>query len=276
MADVNAISIDLEEWFTVYNFAAIFPQSEWESLEQRAEKSVRRLLELFDEFDVKATFFILGWVAERQPKLISDIAGAGHEIATHGYGHELVKEIGPEKFREDLFKSIEAIRNAVPDADIVGYRAPSFSVNPDLNWFFETLKEAGIKYDSSLFPVAFHPDYANSGVPLEPYQIRPDVIEYPMSCVRVGKLTLPCSGGGYFRLLPYAWFKWGIKKINNEGRAAVFYLHPWEIDPGQPRIKEVPLSKQFRHYNNLKKCEKRLRKLLNDFKFTTVREVLEL
>lgn len=276
MAVVNAISIDLEEWFTVYNFASVFPRSEWEDLEQRAERSVRRLLSIFDEFDVKATFFILGWVAERQPELIADIAKAGHEIATHGYGHELVKEIGPERFREDLFLSLDAIRKAVPGADIVGYRAPSFSVNPDLDWFFETLTEAGIKYDSSLFPVAFHPDYANSGVPLDPYQIRPDVKEFPMSCFRLGKLTLPCSGGGYFRLLPYAWFKWGISRINREGRAAVFYLHPWEIDPDQPRVNEVALSKKFRHYNNLKKCEKRLRRLLGDFEFTTVRQVLEL
>ncbi len=273
MSVKNAISIDLEEWFTVYNFASVYPRDTWHGLEQRAEKSVRRLLEIFKRHNVKATFFVLGWVAEQIPELIRDISMDGHEIATHGYGHELVKVIGPELFREDLLRSIDVIKSAV-STEIVGYRAPSFSVNPDLDWFFETLSEAGIQYDSSLFPVAFHPDYANSGVPLEPYRITPSITEFPMTCFRFAGLTLPCSGGGYFRLLPYQWFKWGIGRVNREGRSAVFYLHPWEIDPDQPRVSGIALQKRFRHYNNLRKCESRLERLLSDFKFTTVRDVL--
>ncbi len=271
----NAISIDLEEWFTVYNFAKIIDRSTWESLDQRSENSVLRLLNLFSMYNVKATFFVLGWVAERNPELIRKIADEGHEIATHGYGHELVKEIGPERFREDLDRSIKAIAKAT-DYKVIGYRAPSFSINPDLDWFFDTLEEFGIKYDSSLFPVQFHPDYANSDVPLAPYQIRENITEYPMSCVPIFGKNLPCSGGGYFRLFPYQWFKWGIGKMNKSGRAAVFYLHPWEIDPDQPRVGNLPLSKKIRHYTNLKKCESRLERLLKDFEFGTVREALSL
>ncbi len=271
----NAISIDLEEWFTVYNFANIIDRATWDSLDQRAADSVTELLDLFSQHNVKATFFVLGWVAERNPELIHRIATEGHEIATHGYGHELVKEIGPQRFREDLERSLTAIKKAT-DYKVVGYRAPSFSVNPDLDWFFETLEEFGITYDSSLFPVQFHPDYANGDVPLPPYQIRENITEFPMSCVSIFGKNFPCSGGGYFRLFPYQWFKWGIGKINKTGRAAVFYLHPWEIDPSQPRVGNLPLSKKIRHYTNLSKCKSRLERLLNDFEFGTVREVLGL
>lgn len=276
MALKNAISIDLEEWFTVYNFATVFPHDTWDDQEQRCVGQVKRLLALFKKYNVKATFFILGWVAERQPDLIKEIAADGHELASHGYGHELVKEIGEERFREDLKKSLDFIRAAVPEAEIVGYRAPSFSINPDLDWFFKALDEFGLKYDSSLFPVALHPDYANSGVPLDPYKITETITEFPMTCVELAGKNLPCSGGGYFRLFPYWWFRWALKKVNKADRSAVFYLHPWEIDPEQPRITSVPLSKQFRHYNNLHKCEKRLERLLQDFSFTTVRDVLGL
>jgi len=275
MSITNAISIDLEEWFTVYNFSKIIDRSTWESLDQRAEKSVRRLLDIFFKHDVKATFFVLGWVAERNPTLIGDIADAGHEIATHGYGHELVKEIGPERFRADLEHSLNAIKKATHH-EVIGYRAPSFSVHPELDWFFETLHEFGIKYDSSLFPVQFHPDYANSDVPLDPYKINENITEFPMTCIPLLGKNIPCSGGGYFRLLPYQWFKWGIGKINREGRTAIFYLHPWEIDPDQPRVTNLPLSKKIRHYTNLSKCEARLEQLLTDFKFGTVRQVLGL
>ncbi len=271
----NAISIDLEEWFTVYNFAKIIDRSTWESLDQRSENSVLKLLDLFSKYNVKATFFVLGWVADRNPSLIKKIADDGHEIATHGYGHELVKEIGPERFRDDLKRSLEAIAKAT-DYKVIGYRAPSFSINPDLDWFFDTLEEFGIKYDSSLFPVQFHPDYANSDVPLDPYQIRKNITEFPMSCVPMFGKNLPCSGGGYFRLFPYQWFKWGIGKMNSTGRAAVFYLHPWEIDPQQPRVGNLPLSKKIRHYTNLKKCEARLERLLSEFEFGTMREALAL
>ncbi|MGM0444190.1 MAG: XrtA system polysaccharide deacetylase [Fibrobacterota bacterium] len=276
MAVVNALSVDLEDWFMVYNFSRLYTRTDWERCELRVVESTGRLLDLFDEYNVKATFFTLGWIADRVPELLQEIVHRGHEMASHGYGHELVKEIGPGPFKADLEKSLHAIDRACgvrPE----GFRAPSFSVDPAMDWIFDTLTRAGIRYDSSLFPVPFHPDYAAKGIPLAPHEIRPGLLEFPMTCIPVGGVNIPCSGGGYFRLLPYAWFRYGFRYCNQHNRPAVFYLHPWELDPGQPRVGTgVSAFKRFRHYFNQKKTYSRLTHLLREFPFTTLKTVLEL
>ncbi len=275
MAMKHALTIDLEDWFTVQNFKHLYSHKDWDSLEFRAEQSTMTLLDLFDHYEVKATFFVLGWVAEKAPDLIKEVARRGHEIASHGYGHEQVKEIGEKRFALDLEKSLEVIHKSV-SCNVIGYRAPSFSVDPDKKWIFQTLKKFGFKYDSSIYPVSFHTDYANSGTQLTPYEIDEGLIEYPMTCIPVMGKNLPCSGGGYFRMLPYQWFKYGFGYCNKHNRSAVFYLHPWEIDFEQPKVDGLPWSKKFRHYVNQDKTLGRLEKLLSDFSFTTMQNILEL
>ncbi len=270
-----ALTVDLEEWFTVQNFFDHFSREEWDSKELRSPDATLRLLDLFDKHNVKATFFILGWVAERAPEIVKEVAARGHEIASHGYGHEMVKKIGEERFREDLKKSLEAIHSIV-ECDVVGYRAPSFSIDPEMEWIFEALRDYGFKYDSSLFPVTFHPDYSVKSTNLTPFEIGSGITEFPMTCIPMFGKNLPCSGGGYFRLLPYQWFKFGYSKCIKEGRNAVFYLHPWEIDPDQPKVTEIALSKRIRHYTNLDKTFSRLDKLLSEFEFDTMRNILSL
>jgi polysaccharide deacetylase family protein (PEP-CTERM system associated) len=212
-------------------------------------------------------------VAEQCPQLIADIGLAGHEVATHGYAHIIVKDKSPQEFEEDLKRSI-SILEPLANQRIIGFRAPSFSVDYKKPWIFETLSKHGIKYDSSVYPIALHPDYANAKTPLSVHKTIAGIIEFPMSCFTLGKVALPCSGGGYFRLLPYWYTSFGLRRCNRQGRPAVFYVHPWEIDPGQPRVKGLPLGKRLRHYVNLGKTERRLSRLLGEFEFNTVRNVL--
>ncbi|ERP39128.1 XrtA system polysaccharide deacetylase [Chitinivibrio alkaliphilus] len=275
MTCMHALSIDLEDWFMVQNFANRYSHADWDRLELRVAANTAKLLDLFDECGVRATFFVLGWIAHRLPDLITEIEHRGHEIGTHGYGHERVIDLGPEAFRRDLFVSLEHLARCAKNP-IIGFRAPSFSVDPTQDWIFKTLSDAGILYDSSLFPVPFHPDYANAGVPLEPYEIRQGLMEFPMTCIPRFGMNIPCSGGGYFRMFPYQWFKYGFRHCEKHGRPGVFYLHPWEIDPGQPRVTGLPLSKRFRHYVNQHKTYPRLRRLLHDFSFSPLKDVLEL
>lgn len=270
----NAFSVDLEDWFCVKNFTDVIDYSDWDKCELRVEKNTNRLLELLDKHNVKCTFFILGWIAERCPELIRRIAEEGHEIATHGYAHLIVKDISPQLFEEDLVKSLKVIKDCV-DGDIVGFRAPSFSV-VNKPWIFEILTKHGIKYDTSVFPISFHPDYANVRAPLSIHQISENIIEFPMSCFRLLGMRWPCSGGGYLRFFPYAYTSYGIRSCNKENRPAVIYIHPWEIDPNQPRVKKVSLIKRIRHYNNLDKTEERLDRLLSEFEFGTLDSVLKL
>jgi polysaccharide deacetylase family protein (PEP-CTERM system associated) len=270
---VNAFSVDLEDWFCVHNLAKIFPIDLWPEQELRVEPNTRRILALLEKHNVRATFFVLGWIAEKCPRLILDLAAAGHEVATHGYAHIIVKHSGPNAFEQDLKKSLDVLESLVR-RKVVGFRAPSFSVDYDKPWIFEILAKYGIKYDSSVYPVSLHPDYANPGTPLGVHETIGGITEFPMSCFTVGKAVMPCSGGGYFRLLPYAYTAFGIKRCNRQGRPAVFYIHPWEIDPGQPRVKGMPLSKRLRHYVNLDKTHAKLSRLLERFDFTTVANVL--
>ncbi|MFA6468666.1 MAG: XrtA system polysaccharide deacetylase [Bacteroidota bacterium] len=271
---INALTVDLEDWFCVYNFRGYIVRTDWEKCESRIEQNTDRLLNLFDKHNVKATFFVLGWVAERVPDLIKKIDSAGHEIASHGYSHQLVTEMTRESFAEDLKKSLDILYNII-QKEVIGFRAPSFSITNKTLWALDILEQQGIKYDSSIYPTGYHPDYGIADFPLSPQNVTEKLVEFPMSCSRIGGIKIPCSGGGYFRSLPYSVTKYLFNKINLENRSFVFYIHPWEIDPQQPRIR-LPLAKSFRHYNNLGKTYRRIDMLLSDFSFTTIRKVLQL
>ena len=264
----NALSFDIEDWFQVENLKPAIPREEWDKLELRVETNTRKILALLREADTRATFFILGWVAERCRDLVREIDRNGHEIASHGYGHGLVYDMTPEAFRDDLQKSKDILENIV-GKPVLGYRAPSFSITPQSIWALDVLKEAGFKYDSSVFPVSMHDRYGFSGCSSRPFTWPNGLVEVPLAVYRVGRLSLPAAGGGYFRLFPYEYFRRIFSRLNRQGEAVTFYMHPWELDPGQPRVR-VPWFYRFRHYVNLDKAEARLRRLLKDFRFTTI------
>lgn len=274
---VNAMTVDVEDYFHVSAFEASVSRAGWSALESRVRRNTERLLDLFAAHDVRATFFVLGWVAERDPGLVRQIAAAGHEIGSHGFGHRLVYDQSPEEFRRDLRQSRAAIE-AASGAPIFGYRAPSFSITGRSLWALDIIREEGFIYDASIFPIR-HDRYGLPSSPRHVYRIEPEIgalWECPGSTVRIAGTNLPVAGGGYFRLLPYAWTRWGISRLNRrERRAAIFYLHPWEIDPDQPRMPASRLS-TFRHYRNLRKTEPRLRRLLDEFAFAPLAEVLRL
>jgi polysaccharide deacetylase family protein (PEP-CTERM system associated) len=272
---VNAMTIDVEDYFHVSVFDGLVPRSAWGTLESRVCQNTDRLLELFGEHGVRGTFFVLGWVADRFPELVKRIAGAGHEIASHGYGHRLVYDQTPEAFRQDVRQAKRLLEDATGQA-VVGYRAPSYSIVPRSLWALDVLIEEGYTYDASIFPIQ-HDRY---GIPVSarhPYVIERRsgrLIEAPASTTQVGATNLPIAGGGYFRLLPYRWTRWGIGRVNRtECRPVIFYLHPWEIDPAQPRL-PVGIVGRVRHYRNLDQTEARLRQLLADFAWGSLRSVL--
>jgi polysaccharide deacetylase family protein (PEP-CTERM system associated) len=272
---VNAMSVDVEDYFHVNAFDGVVPRGRWESLESRVCRNTDRLLALFEARGVSATFFVLGWVAERFPSLVSSIARQGHEIASHGYAHRLIYQQTPQVFRDDVRRAKDLLETAA-GVKVDGFRAPSYSVTARTLWALDVLIEEGYAYDASIFPIR-HDRYGIPASPRHPYVLRRaggSLVEAPASTVRYGGLNLPVAGGGYFRILPYAWTRWGIRRINtHEGRPAIFYLHPWEIDPSQPRIRAGFVSR-FRHYRNLEKTEPRLRRLLRDFRFSTVGRLL--
>jgi polysaccharide deacetylase family protein (PEP-CTERM system associated) len=273
---LNAMTIDVEDYFQVSAFEGLAPRHRWDSFESRVEANTTRLLDLFDETSLKGTFFILGWVAERFPGLVRDIAKRGHELASHGYHHRLVYDITRDAFRDDIRRSKDIIE-AAGNRPVVGYRAPSYSITPRSLWAFDILIEQGYRYDASVFPI-HHDRYGIPPSPREPYVIRRTagaLIEAPGSAVRVGGWNLPVGGGGYFRLLPYGWTRWGLNRINRqERRGAIFYLHPWEVDPDQPRI-PAGLLGRIRHYRNLGETEARLRRLIADFEFGPLQALLK-
>jgi polysaccharide deacetylase family protein (PEP-CTERM system associated) len=272
----NALTIDVEDYFHVSAFEGYVRRSTWDSLESRVVPNTDRLLELLARANVQATFFVLGWVAERYPALITRIAEAGHEIGSHGFGHRLIYNQSPTEFREDLLRSRAVISDAARVA-IDGYRAPSFSITPRSLWALDIIRDVGFTYDASIFPIR-HDRYGLPSAPRHFHALNQKagtLWECPASTVRIAGTNLPVAGGGYFRLLPYAWTRWGISRLNrNEQRAAIFYLHPWEIDPDQPRIPTSLLSR-VRHYTNLRKTEERLLRLLREFRFAPLRQVLQ-
>jgi polysaccharide deacetylase family protein (PEP-CTERM system associated) len=275
-AIVNAMTIDVEDYFHVSVFDGVVPRARWDRLESRVCANTERLLDLFEEHHVAATFFILGWVAERHPALVARIAAAGHEVACHSHEHRLVYDLTRSQFRDDVRRAKAAIEGAA-GTRVFGYRAPSYSITPRSLWALDVLIEEGFVYDASIFPIR-HDRYGIPLSPRHPYQIARaggSLCEAPASTVRVGPINLPVAGGGYFRILPYAWTRWGIGRVNRrEQRAAIFYLHPWEIDPDQPRLGTSRLGR-FRHYRNLHDTEARLRTLLQDFRFGRLVDVLE-
>jgi polysaccharide deacetylase family protein (PEP-CTERM system associated) len=272
---VNAMTVDVEDYFHVSVFDGLIPRSQWERLESRVVGNTERLLAIFEEAAVSGTFFVLGWVAERFPDLVGQISRAGHELASHGYGHRLVYDQTPAAFRDDVRRSKDLLE-AASGRRVHGFRAPSYSVTPRTLWALDVLIEEGYTYDASIFPIR-HDRYGIPVSPRHPYVLtRPGgaLVEAPASTIRCGILNLPIAGGGYFRILPYAWTRWGMDRLNRrELAAAIFYMHPWEIDPDQPRLPAGFLSR-FRHYRNLEQTEARLRQLLRDFSFAPLFTVL--
>jgi len=272
----NALTVDVEDYFHVSALAPSIDRGSWGSRESRVVGNTHRLLDLFGQFGVRGTFFVLGWVAERHPRLVKDIAGAGHEVACHGFSHRLVYEQSPEEFREETLRSKRLLEDTM-GAAVLGYRAASYSIVRRSLWALDILAEAGFAYDSSIFPV-HHDRYGIPDAERSPHRMATPggrwIVEWPLAVASVLGFRLPVAGGGYFRLLPYALSRWGLASINRRDRRPfIFYLHPWEIDPGQPRVRVCWLSR-FRHYTNLDKCEARLRRLLGDFRFGTARDSL--
>ena len=271
----NALSVDVEDWFQVGAFERVIDRADWDSLPTRVERNSDAVLALFAESGVKATFFTLGWVADRHPALIRRIVDAGHEIASHGWDHERVFNLGADRFRADLRRARVTIEDAAGVA-VTGYRAPSFSIDARTPWAHEILAEAGYTYSSSVAPVV-HDHYGWPEAPRFAY--RPladnDLIELPVTTVRVAGRTLAAGGGGFFRLLPYRFSRWAIGRVNGvDARPAVFYFHPWEIDPGQPRVARAPLKSRLRHYSRLSAMEGKLRKLIDKFEWGRVDAVV--
>ena len=272
---LNAMTVDVEDYFHVSVFERTVPRANWATMESRVVANTERLLDLFDEHAVRGTFFVLGWVAEHYPSLVRSIAARGHELASHGYAHRLVYDQTPDVFRDDVRRS-KALIEDLSGRGVKGYRAPSFSVTERSLWALDVLLEEGYRYDASIFPIR-HDRYGIPDAPRWPHAMTRaggNLFEVPGSTVRLGGTNLPVAGGGYFRILPYAWTRWGIRRVNRvEGQPAVFYLHPWEIDPSQPRLPARRLGR-FRHYRNLHLTEARLRSLMRDFSFGSLETVL--
>jgi polysaccharide deacetylase family protein (PEP-CTERM system associated) len=273
-AIVNAMSVDVEDWFQVQAYAGSISRDAWEGLDRRVEANTERVLGLFANAGVRATFFTLGWVAERHPALVRRIVAAGHELASHGHGHELVHQIGEAGFRADIRRARRVLED-VGGVAVRGYRAPTFSIGPRLTpWAHDVLAEEGYGYSSSLFPIR-HDLYGDAAAPRDPYL--PSVLgvpELPMTTVRAFGRNLPCAGGGWFRLVPYPVFRTGLKRVNGaERRPGIFYFHPWEVDPAQPSVPEAGSRARFRHRTGLGSMARRLERLLRDFRWGRMDEV---
>jgi polysaccharide deacetylase family protein (PEP-CTERM system associated) len=273
---LNAMTVDVEDYFHVAALAQSIDRSQWDSMEYRAEESTRRLLRLFESSQIKATFFVLGWVAKRSPDLIKEIHRAGHEVASHGMSHKLVYNQTPAEFESET-KDAKALLEDIIGAPVLGYRASTYSITRRSLWALDILHEAGFVYDSSIFPIR-HDLYGIPDAPVAPARISTpkgaSIVEFPMSTAQMFGMKIPVSGGGYFRLLPYWLTARGLARLNSEGRPFIFYLHPWEVDPDQPRIK-ASWKSRLRHYTNLSRCEARLRRLVSEFSFGPVRDVLQ-
>ncbi len=275
---VNAFSVDVEDYFQVAAFEDVVDRRDWEGLESRVEGNTRRLLKICGRHGVRSTLFLLGWVAERCPALVRDALAAGHELAIHGYDHRWVTSQSPAEFRADVRKAKDIVEQ-IAGVEVIGYRAPNYSIVAETMWATEVLLEEGFRYDSSIFPI-HHDRYGIPGAPRFPWTIRSvdgaELVEAPISTVRLAGLNLPFVGGGYLRHLPLWYILWGMRRVNRvEGRPAIVYLHPWEIDPEQPRQAVGPLTR-WRHYRNLHRTDERLEALFSRYRFTTVREVLGL
>lgn len=274
---LNAMSVDIEDWFQVGAFETVIDRADWDQLELRVERNTHAVLALFDEAQIKATFFTLGWVAERYPALMQEIVAAGHEVASHGYDHSRVFTMSPDQFRADLERSQKILEDA-SGQKVIGYRAPSFSIDQRTPWAHEILAEQGYAYSSSVAPI-HHDHYGWAGSPR--FAWKPvdgaDLIELPVTTVKMGSRTFAAGGGGFFRLLPYEIYKRSIGKMHREdGRGAIFYFHPWEIDPDQPRVKNAPVRSKIRHYTNLKVMRAKLLRVGQEYKWGRIDELAAL
>lgn len=263
---INGLSVDVEDWFQVGAFEHVIERGSWDSLNLRVERNCDAILEMFDAAGVKATFFTLGWVAQRHPALMRRIAAAGHEVASHGWDHQRVFRMDAAAFALDLDTSRRAIEDA-SGVGVTGYRAPSFSIDQRTPWAYEVLAAQGYAYSSSVAPVV-HDHYGWRDAPR--FAFRPlagaDLIEIPVTTAMLGSRRLAAGGGGFFRVLPYAFSRWAIRQVNRrDGRPAIFYFHPWEIDPQQPRVAHAPLRSRLRHYTNLDAMAGKLRQLVREF-----------
>ena len=272
---VNAMTVDVEDWFQVQAFAGTIARNTWDDLPGRVEKNTNHFLQMFADAGVHATFFTLGWVAQRYPALVRSIVAGGHELASHGFAHRLAHEQRPDDFRADVAQARRLLED-VGGVSVRGYRAPTFSINTRNSWAFDLLADEGYQYSSSIFPIK-HDLYGMPDAPRMPHRVASGrLLEIPMTTVRLGGRNLPCSGGGYFRLVPYRVFRAGLRRFNTHDRASgIFYTHPWEIDPGQPRVDAAPRMARFRHYLNLSRTADRIAALLRDFAWDRVDRVFQ-
>ena len=261
---VNALTIDVEDYFQVSAFAPFIARSEWPTRECRVERNVERILAMLAVRQTKATFFTLGWIAERYPQLVRTIVAQGPELASHGYGHQRASDLS----EGDFFADIDSAKKLLEDTGSVavqGYRAPSFSIGNNNLWAFDSLARAGYRYSSSIYPIA-HDHYGMPDAPRFAHEVRAGLLEIPVTTLRLGGRNFPSSGGGYFRLLPYALSRWMLRRVNaHDGQPAIFYFHPWEIDADQPRVAGIDARTRFRHYVNIERMPARLEQLLGDF-----------
>jgi polysaccharide deacetylase family protein (PEP-CTERM system associated) len=268
----NALTIDVEDYFQVSAFAPYIARDDWERRECRVERNVVRILDMLAARETKATFFVLGWIAERYPALVRSIAAAGHEIASHGYGHQRASDLSQAHFEADIRRA-KAILEDIADVEVRGYRAPSFSIGAGNLWAFDCLARAGYRYSSSVYPIR-HDHYGMPDSPRFAHPVSDGLIEIPVTTLRMFSRNFPSSGGGYFRLLPYALSRWMLRRVNSgEGQPAIFYFHPWEIDAGQPRIAGIDARTRFRHYVNIDRMAARLEQLLCDFRWGRMDEI---
>ena len=263
---INALTIDVEDYFQVSAFSAHVQRSDWESLPSRIEANIDQILSLLAETRVRATFFSLGWIADRHPAMIRRVSDGGHEIASHGYDHHRATEQGYGAFLADI-RLAKAVLEDVSGNEVKGYRAPSFSIGKRNTWAFDCIADAGYRYSSSVYPIR-HDHYGTPDAPRFAHEVRTGLLEVPLTTVRLLSANWPAAGGGYFRLFPYSMSRWSIRRVNAIDRQpAMFYFHPWELDPEQPRIKGPGMKARFRHYLNLERTAPRLHRLLADFRW---------
>ena len=272
VAITNALTIDVEDYFQVSAFAPYIARSEWDTRECRIERNIDCILEMLARRSIKATFFTLGWIAERYPRLVREIVEEGHELASHGYGHERASDQTPDAFFADI-QLAKVILEDLSGCAVNGYRAPSFSIGQKNLWAFDSLARAGYRYSSSVYPIR-HDHYGMPESPRFVYEVRSGLLEIPITTLRMLNRNFPSSGGGYFRLLPYPLSRWMLRRVNRRDcESGVFYFHPWEIDPEQPRLAGISHKTRFRHYVNMSRMQDRLTRLLGDFKWGRMDEI---
>jgi polysaccharide deacetylase family protein (PEP-CTERM system associated) len=269
---MNALSFDIEDYFHVENLSSKISRSEWDTFALRVQDNTEKILDILNDAGQRATFFILGWVAERRPDMVKQIAKRGHEVACHGYSHHLVYQQTRQQFKEDVLRSKQLLEN-ITGLPVIGYRAPNFSIIKESLWAIDILQSCGFEYDSSIFPVSFHDRYGFPGIKRSMFRFPNGLIEVPLTVFKIMNVNLPAAGGAYFRFFPYRYFRFVFKRLNKHGNYAVFYLHPWELDVAQPKI-NVPFKYRLRHYFNIHKTEQKIKMLLNEFRFSPIKDLI--